>query len=56
MLSKQGLSGRLYDDVPDFKHMNPCAVSLVDEQNWKAFVKNAVTVFEEQILKHLKNV
>lgn len=45
-----------YDDVPDFKHMNPCAVSLVDKQNRMEFVKSAVKNFEEHILKHLKNL
>lgn len=45
-----------YDDVPDFKHMNPCAVSLVDKQNRMVFVKSAVENFEEHILKHLKNI
>lgn len=45
-----------YDDVPDFKHMNPCAVNLVDNQNRRAFAKNAVENFEEYILKHLKNL
>lgn len=40
-------------DVPDFKQMNPCAVNLVDNQKRAAFVKNAVMVFEEQLLKHL---
>lgn len=45
-----------YDDVPDFKHMNPCAVSLVDYQKRKEFVKNAVKVFEEHMLKYLFNV
>ena len=44
-----------YNDVPDFKHMNPCAVSLVDEQNRMEFVKRAVKNFEEHILKNLKN-
>ena len=43
-----------YDDVPDFKHMNPCAVNLVDKQNRIKFVKSAVKNFEEHILKHLK--
>ncbi len=45
-----------YDDVPDFKHMNPCAVSLVDKQNRMEFVKSAVKNFEQHILKHLKNL
>lgn len=42
-----------YDDVPDFKHMNPCAVGLVDGQKRKEFVKNTVIVFEERLLKYL---
>lgn len=42
-----------YDDVPDFKHMNQCAVNLVDNQKRAEFVKNAVMVFEEQLLKYL---
>ena len=42
-----------YDDVPDFKHMNPYAISLVDEENRKSFIENAISVFEEQLLKHL---
>lgn len=45
-----------YDDVPDFKNMNPCAIRLVDVQKWKEFVKNAVKNFEEHILKYLLNV
>ena len=43
-----------YDDVPDFKHMNQCAVDLVDRQKRKEFVGNAVKVFEEHILKFLR--
>lgn len=42
-----------YDDVPDFKHMNQCAINLVDNQKRAEFVKNAVMVFEEQLLKYL---
>lgn len=45
-----------YDDVPDFKHMNQCAISLVDKKIRKEFVKNAVKTFEDHILKHLLNV
>lgn len=45
-----------YDDVPDFKHMNPCAVSLVDSQVRKKFVEHGVKNFEENILKYLLNV
>lgn len=42
-----------YDDVPDFKHMNQCAINLVDNQKRTEFVKNAVMVFEEHLLKYL---
>ena len=42
-----------YYDAPDFKHMNPCAVGLVDGQKRKEFVKNTVIVFEERLLKYL---
>lgn len=42
-----------YDDVPDFKHMNQCAVNLVDTQKRAEFVKNAVIVFEQQLLNYL---
>lgn len=45
-----------YDDVPDFRNMNACAVALVDRENRKSFVKNAVGYFEEHILKYLRNV
>ena len=42
-----------YDDVPDFKHMNPCAVSLVDPQVRRIFAERAVKTFEEELLKYL---
>lgn len=42
-----------YDDVPDFKHMNQCAINLVDNQKRTEFVKNTIKVFEEQLLKYL---
>ena len=45
-----------YDDVPDFKHMNLCAINLVDKKKRKEFVENAVRTFEDHILKHLLNV
>lgn len=44
-----------YDDVPDFKNMNPCAVSLVDDQKRKEFVRAAVKMFEGHLLKYLLN-
>ena len=40
-------------DVPDFKEMNECAVRLADAQERVDFVKRAVTVFEEELLKYL---
>ena len=42
-----------YEDVPDFKGMNQCAINLVDPQKRAEFVKSAVKVFEEQLLRHL---
>lgn len=42
-----------YADVPNFKEMNSCAVSLVDKQKRAEFVKNAAAVFERQLLDHL---
>lgn len=42
-----------YTDVPDFKGMNHCAINLVHTENRREFVKNAVKVFEEQILNYL---
>lgn len=41
-----------YDDVSDFKHMNQCAVNLVDTQKRAELVKNAVMVFEQQLLNY----
>jgi hypothetical protein len=45
-----------YDDVPDFKHMNPCAISLVDGKVRKKFVECGVRNFEDTILKYLLDV
>lgn len=45
-----------YEDVPDFKNMNQYAISLVDRQKRKEFVKSAVKIFEEHILKYLLNL
>lgn len=45
-----------YDDVPDFKNMNACAIQLVDRQNRKRFVKGAVENFENHILRYLLHV
>lgn len=43
-----------YRDVPDFRHMNPCAVRLVDEGERKKFVQHTVKIFEDNLLKYLK--
>lgn len=42
-----------YPDVPNFKTMNPCAVSLVDPGRRREFVRRAVQVFEAQLLDAL---
>lgn len=42
-----------YPDVPNFKTMNPCAVSLVDPQERLRYVRNAIKVFERELLEHL---
>ncbi len=42
-----------YDDVPDFKHMNQCAINLADDQKRAEFVKNAAAVFKERLLNYL---
>lgn len=42
-----------YDDVPNFKMMNPCAVSLVDPKRRLEYVRNAINVFERELLEHL---
>lgn len=42
-----------YEDVPDFKNMNQCAINLVTAQKRTEFAKNAVKVFEKQLLNHL---
>lgn len=35
-----------YDDVPDFEHMNQCAINLVDKKKRKKFVENAIKTFD----------
>ena len=37
-------------EVPDFKQMNSCAVSLVDETARREYVKRALAVFERELL------
>lgn len=43
-----------YEDVPDFKEMNSCAVSLVETEKRQEFVKGALKIFETQLLSYLK--
>lgn len=40
-------------EVPDFKAMNDCAVSLVDPETRKEYVKEAVAGFEQSLLAKL---
>ena len=35
-------------EVPDFKQMNPCAVSLVDKTARREYVKRALAVVRER--------
>lgn len=42
-----------YPDVPNFKTMNPCAVSLTDPEKRREYVQKALRVFEAQLLQHL---
>lgn len=42
------------NDIPNFKEMNPYAVSLVNGQTRKIYVESAVKNFEEHILKYLQ--
>lgn len=42
-----------YPDVPNFKTMNQCAVSLVDPQKRREYVRRAVQVFETNLLSYL---
>lgn len=44
---------RDYPDVPNFKTMNQCAVSLVDPQKRREYVRKAVRVFEAELLDRL---
>ena len=44
---------RDYPDVPNFKTMNPCAVSLTDPEKRRKYVQKALQVFEVQLLHHL---
>ena len=50
---KSAVKSHNYSDVPNFKTMNECAISLMDENTRKTFVKNALNVFEETLLKQL---
>lgn len=42
-----------YPDVPNFKTMNQCAISLVDPQTRREYVRRAVQVFETELLDRL---
>lgn len=42
-----------YPDVPNFETMNTCAVSLVDPQKRLEYVRNAIKVFERELLERL---
>lgn len=44
---------KTYADVPNFKEMNACAAALVDEEKRKEFVREAIGVFERELLGHL---
>ena len=47
---KQAVS---YDDVPNFKTMNQCAMDLRDPVKLKEFVEETLQIFEEQLLQYL---
>ncbi len=49
---KQAVS---YDDVPNFKTMNQCAMDLRDPVKLKEFVEETLQIFEEQLLQYLKS-
>lgn len=48
------IEGENYKDVPDFKRMNDCAVSLVNTAKRVGYVKKSLEIFEEKLLKRLK--
>ena len=49
---KQAVS---YDDVPNFKTMNQCAMDLHDPVKLKEFAEETLQTFEEQLLQYLKS-
>ena len=49
---KQAVS---YDDVPNFKTMNQCAMDLRDPVKLKEFAEETLQIFEEQLLQYLKS-
>ena len=49
---KQAVS---YDDVPNFKTMNQCAMDLHDPVKRKEFAEETLQIFEEQLLQYLKS-
>ena len=44
-----------YDDVPNFKTMNQCAMDLRDPVKLKEFAEETLQIFEEQLLQYLKS-
>lgn len=44
---------RDYPDVPNFKTMNQCAVSLMDPQKRREYVRRTVRIFETNLLAYL---
>ena len=49
---KQAVS---YDDVPNFKTMNQCAMDLHNPVKLKEFAEETLQIFEEQLLQYLKS-
>lgn len=47
---KQAVS---YDDVPNFKTMNQCAMDLHDPVELKEFMEETLQIFEDQLLQYL---
>lgn len=43
-----------YDDVPNFKEMNQCAIDLIDDDKRRCFVTQAIGMFEERLLRFLR--
>lgn len=50
---KQAVS---YDDVPNFKTMNQCAMHLHNPIELKKFMEETLQIFEDQLLQYLKSL